>query len=88
MKPIQPYLATVITLLFISGTAVAHDPVFSPGPHVLFKEGVEIHVGSDREKAGQNQQSELSLELTYGLTGEWAAGIALPYMMVENGMNE
>jgi len=85
MKPIQLFLAAGTLSLFWCGVASAHDPVFSPGPHVLYKEGVEIHVGADREKVGQEKQSELALELTYGLTGEWAAGIALPYASVDTG---
>ncbi len=74
-----------IVLLLAVGTASAHDPVFSPGPHVLYKGGVEVHVGTDRQKAGRAQQGDLALELTYGLTGDWAAGIGLPYQQVDSG---
>ena len=28
-----------------AGAALAHDPIFGIGPHVLFKGGVEIHTG-------------------------------------------
>ena len=52
MKPIQQLLVAVIVLFFMVGTASAHDPVFSPGPHVLYKEGVELHLGVEREKTG------------------------------------
>jgi len=85
MKPIQQLLVAVIPLLFMVGTALAHNPVFSPGPHVLFKEGVEIHAGADRSKAGQKEENKLGLELTYGVTGDWSAGIELPYANVEEG---
>jgi len=82
MKSIRLFLATASLSLFCCGVALAHDPVFSPGPHVLYKEGVEIHVGADRAKAGQARQSDLGLELTYGLTGDWAVGVGLPYRKV------
>lgn len=68
-----------------AGVAGAHDPIFSPGPHVLYKGGVELHTGFEREKAGEERESELALELTYGLTGDWAAGIELPYMSKDDG---
>ncbi len=87
MKPVHS-LPVIFVLLLAGGVASAHDPVFSPGPHVLFKQGVEVHVGADSEKAGQAKQSELSLELTYGLTGDWAAGVALPYVSVDNATNK
>ena len=84
MKPPRIYWATGSLALFACGVAQAHDPVFSPGPHVLFKEGVEIHVGADRAKAGQEKRGEQNLELTYGISGNWAAGIGLPYQDVES----
>lgn len=84
MKAIPLFLITVISLLFIGGSASAHDPVFSPGPHVLYKEGVELHLGTGQEKAGTEKESELGFELTYGLTGDWAAGIELPYVKTED----
>ncbi len=77
-----------ILLFFGSSVVFAHDPIFSPGPHVLFKEGIEVHVGVHREKAGSDKSDELGLELAYGLTGDWAAGIELPYLSAENGTNK
>jgi len=60
----------------------AHDPVFGLGPHVLFKDGVEIAPEVHSERAGDTDRSQLGLELTYGLTGDWAAGIDLGYNRV------
>lgn len=88
MKSFQLFLAVGTLSLFWCGVASAHDPVFSPGPHVLYKEGVEVHVGAHSEKAGQEKETELGLELTYGLTGDWAAGIELPYASVEDGADK
>ncbi len=60
--------------------AFAHDPVFGLGPHVLFKGGVEIAPEVNIKKAGDNEKSQVALELTYGLTGDWSAGIVIPYV--------
>lgn len=67
--------------------ANAHDPVFGLGPHVLFKGGVEIAPEVKINKAGDKDKTELALELTYGLTGDWAAGIDIPYVDQSNGAN-
>jgi len=88
MRPIQLFLATGSLTLLGCGIASAHNPVFSPGPHVLFKQGLESHIGADRKKSKQKKESELGLELTYGLTGDWAAGIQLPYKKIEQDINK
>jgi len=41
IKSIQLFFVTASLALFGCGVALAHDPVFSPGPHVLYKEGRE-----------------------------------------------
>jgi outer membrane putative beta-barrel porin/alpha-amylase len=67
--------------------AMAHDPVFGLGPHVLFKDGVEIAPEVKVNKAGDKDRTEAVLELTYGLTGDWAAGIDIPYIDQSNSTN-
>jgi len=75
-----PISACLIVLLSSLATPVlAHDPVFGLGPHVLFKGGVEIAPEVHQDKAGDKKANELGLELTYGITGDWSAGIVLPY---------
>lgn len=75
------YLCLFISLLTSGNTtpALAHDPVFGVGPHVLFKGGVEIAVEIEHDKAGDERETGVGLELTYGLTGDWAIGADLPY---------
>lgn len=68
-----------LAVLFVS-PAVAHDPVFALGPHVLFKGGVEIAPQVITANDEDDRDTETSVELTYGLTGDWAAGIELPYV--------
>ncbi|GBE09296.1 hypothetical protein BMS3Bbin11_01194 [bacterium BMS3Bbin11] len=81
---LKVFSALVITGL-MSSLAYAHDPIFSIGPHVLYKNGVEVHTGAATKKAGDENEQEVSLELTYGLTGDWAAGIDIPYAFKEEG---
>ena len=66
-------------------TASAHDPIFGIGPHVLFKEGVEAAINLDADKAGSQNGQSASLELRYGITGDWAVGAELPYKFLDDG---
>ncbi|MCH7880449.1 MAG: transporter [Proteobacteria bacterium] len=68
-----------------SGVVLAHDPVFGIGPHVLFKNGLELAIETGREKTGPEQESELALEIVYGITGDWAVGLELPYAVKDEG---
>ncbi len=78
MKPVR--LVILLASCGLSASALAHDPVFGLGPHVLFKDGFEVAPEIHTGKAGNNRESELGVELTYGLSGDWAAGIELPYV--------
>jgi len=62
-----------------AASAQAHDPIFGIGPHVLYKGGIEISPELHIDKRGGQQATDLGLELTYGITGDWAAGVDLPY---------
>ncbi|GMQ88456.1 MAG: hypothetical protein BMS9Abin08_1702 [Gammaproteobacteria bacterium] len=79
--------AGLVTFL-LSGAAWAHDPIFGIGPHVLYKGGVEVAPEVHIDEQGDEREIELGLELTYGLTGDWSAGIELPYTFKEDGANE
>ena len=73
------YSGALATMIF-SGLVQAHDPVFGLGPHVLFKGGYEVAPELYTAKKGDKRESELGVELTYGLSGDWAAGIEVPYV--------
>lgn len=64
--------------LFAAG-AQAHDPIFGLGPHVLYQGGVEVATKLHDKQQGSEHETEFELELTYGITGDWAAGVELPY---------
>jgi hypothetical protein len=74
------FATALLSAAALSGRASAHDPVFSPGPHVLFKNGVELHAIYTRNKQSLNAQDSLSLALKYGVTANWVVGVELPYM--------
>ncbi|GMR00930.1 MAG: hypothetical protein BMS9Abin19_0273 [Gammaproteobacteria bacterium] len=76
---ISVYIVTLFSGLVVQ-PVFAHDPVFGLGPHVLFKGGVEIAPEIFIDRAGDNKRDVAGLELTYGLTGDWAAGIDIPYV--------
>ncbi len=76
--------AVVITSL-MSHAALAHDPIFGVGPHVLFKNGFEVAAEVESEKAGNEKEQAVALEVTYGLTADWAVGVDLPYVFKEEG---
>lgn len=86
MTPWQIFLPAIV--LAAAGTAQAHNPVFGLGPHVLFKDGVEISPEMHTARAGQARDSELGLELTVGISGDWSAGLELPYARNTDSSNK
>ncbi len=81
-------LAAVFLTGFVASPVQAHDPIFGIGPHVLYKGGVEVAPEVRTGKKGNERETELGLELTYGLTGDWAVGIDLPYRYTKDGSDE
>ncbi|MFV2005047.1 MAG: transporter [Gammaproteobacteria bacterium] len=84
---------SITSFALLSGLSVqpafAHDPVFALGPHVLFKGGIEIAPEIFIDRAGDKDVNVTGLELTYGLTGDWSAGINIPYVgKKNNGISE
>jgi len=78
LKKTEIQVAIASSLLF-TGSAFAHDPVFSPGPHVLFKDGFEVHAEFFQAKQGDEKETEQAIAIKYGLSGDWVAGIEIPY---------
>ncbi|HBY85471.1 MAG TPA: hypothetical protein DEO86_06315 [Colwellia sp.] len=84
MSSVKSVKYCILVSCFITSSVLAHDPIFSLGPHVLFKEGIEVHGSVGQFKNGNEKESEQAFEFKYGLTGDWVAGIELPYKRVED----
>jgi len=78
LKKLKP-ISTFLIIGLVSTTVLAHDPNFGIGPHVLFKDGLEVALEVDSAKAGSNKAQELGVQVTYGLTGDWSVGVTTPY---------
>ena len=78
-------MPVLIILLIAPWPARAHDPVFSPGPHVIYKGGVETALHGERADDGSEEENEFAAEIAYGLTGDWLIGAELPYVAVNGG---
>jgi len=83
----QVVLLVFITTLFSANAVMAHDPIFGLGPHVLFKGGVEVSPEYYLSSKKDAEDSELGLDLKYGMTGDWAIGVELPYAWKKDGAN-
>ncbi len=77
-------LSYMMFALLATPTAYAHDPVFGVGPHLIYKDGFEVHLGAHREKSSE-RETETELELKYGVTGDWVAGLGSGWV-VTNGL--
>lgn len=70
--------------LTIPAVVSAHDPLFSPGSHTIYKGGVEFHLENHRTEVGDEIEDEYGLAVLFGITGDWVAGVELPYVDGEN----
>ncbi len=68
----------------------AHNPIFTPGPHLVYGGGLEVTIGYSRNRASgvgeRETEQEVELELEYGLTADWTAEIELPF--VDRDLND
>ncbi len=72
--------------------AAAHNPIFAPGPHLVYGGGLEATAGYSRDRssgAGEREtEQELELELEYGLTADWTAEMELPFVDKDNNAQD
>ena len=73
----------ILFLLLLPAGAGAHDPVFGLGPHVLFRNAVEIHMSAAQQKAGADRGTATLLQVGYGITANWSASLGLPYVRLD-----
>ncbi len=83
-KNMSMVLVTSLMTSLSSPQALAHDPVFGIGPHVLFKDGIDIAAEVESAKAGDGKGQAIVLDFRYGLTGDWVAGFDIPYEFKDN----
>jgi len=82
---------TIPTLIMAGGLiltaftpAQAHNPIFTPGPHLVYNGGLEVDAGYTRKRSSGNgdketeQESEIGFE--YGLTADWTAEADISYI--------
>lgn len=84
LKKLKP-VSSILILGLMSSTSYAHDPIFGQGPHVLFKDGFEVATEFHSSKKGDELENEYGLEVKYGITGDWAIGVDLPYAVKAGG---
>ena len=62
----------------------AHNPIFTPGPHLVYGGGLETTIGYSRDRASgggtRETGQEVELELEYGLTADWTVEMELPFV--------
>jgi len=65
--------------LLAAGSAHAHEPVFSPGPHTLYEGGLSTSLGSSIASSGDGDpEVGLSAGAVYGLTADLNLAVGVP----------
>ncbi len=71
-----------VGMVAIATPAAAHNPIFTPGPHLVYGGGLEVTIGYARDRASgageEETGQEVEFELEYGLTADWTAEMELP----------
>ena len=76
------YSGLLLAYAMVGSGVEAHDPVFSPGPHVLFKGGTELHSNYERSTGKDGRSKDVLRQgLIYGINANWAVGVELPYAL-------
>lgn len=81
-------LGLMLVLSLSSTSLYAHDPIFGIGPHVLFKNGVELAADIQSDKTDNESKQAVAFDIKYGITGDWAIGFNLPYRFRELAGNK
>ncbi len=77
----------VIGLVATAKPGAAHNPIFTPGPHLVYGGGLEVTIGYSRDRASgggtKETGQEVEFELEYGLTADWTAELELRFVHKE-----
>ena len=78
------FVVLAIGLVSIAKPSAAHNPIFTPGPHLVYGGGLEVAAGYTRDRTSGNGEREIEQEgelgFEYGLTPDWTAEIDLPFV--------
>lgn len=75
-----PGVVAVWLFLLTPAAAVAHGPIFSFSPHTEFKGAQAYELGYERHETAGEAENEFELGFHYGLTSDFTAKVALPYV--------
>ncbi len=79
-----------VVMVATAKPGAAHNPIFTPGPHLVYGGGLEATIGYSRDRASgageRETEQEVELELEYGLTADWTAEMELPF--VDKDLND
>jgi len=82
-------MAAGLLLLALPRNAMAHDPVFGLGPHVIYEGGVEISPELDVSQSGSTRGQDLTfLKVAYGINADWTVGSELPWALRQNSYGQ
>jgi len=77
----------VAGLLFVAlpGVAMAHDPIFGLGPHVIYEGGVEVSSQLDVSQSGSTRGLDIGLlNIAYGINADLTVGGEFPWVFKKN----
>jgi len=76
-------------LLLLPQIAMAHDPIFGIGPHVIYEGGVEISPQLDAAQSGNTRGLDIGLlNIAYGVSADLTVGGELPWAFKNNNSNQ
>jgi len=83
-KPAHMVAAGLLFLAF-PNVAMAHDPIFGLGPHVIYEGGVEVSSQLDIGQSGSARGLDVGLlNMSYGINPSLTIGSELPWILKKN----
>jgi len=78
-------MAAALLFLALPRTAMAHDPIFGLGPHVIYEGGVEVSSQLDVGQSGSTRGLDVGLfNVAYGINADLTVGGELPWVFKKN----
>ena len=69
--------------------ALAHDPIFGLGPHVIYEGGVELSSQFDAGRSARSRNLDVSLlNIAYGINADVTIGSELPWVFKKNSYGQ